>query len=222
MDPIRCSNCRCFINPYWEFKAGGEMVKCNLCFTTQKISDKHYAHQGDNGLPVNYEERPELYSGTYEFKVGEEFSIRPPVDPTYLFIIDVTVSSLETGIPHMVFASLRKIIEDKQLNGEEKARFGILCFDSRIHLVTMCPTSKKPKISTMVGNFDQCPLPLSSIQMQIEDFSDPSIWELLETIPDSFHRMGDISKAIPVRSLILITNMYRVFYNIQVVKTMWW
>jgi len=43
--------------------------------------------------------------------------------------------------------------------------------------------------------------------MQLEDFSDPGIWELLETIPDSFHRMGDTSKAIPIRSLILITNM---------------
>jgi hypothetical protein len=52
----------------------------------------------------------------------------------------------------------------------------------------------------MVGNFDQCPIPVSSILMTIEDFSDPEVFALLETIPDSFHRMGDISKAIPIRS----------------------
>jgi protein transport protein SEC24 len=165
-----------------------------------KIEDKQYAPLGDNGLPINYEDRPELYKGTYEFKVGEGYSIRPPIDPTYLFIIDVTVSSLESGIPHMVFQSLREIVKDKLLNGEEKARFGILCFDSRIHLVTINPAAKKPKIITMVGNFDQCPIPVSSILMTIEDFSDPEVFALLETIPDSFHRMGDISKAIPIRS----------------------
>ena len=125
MDPIRCSKCRCFINPYWEWKGNGEIVKCNLCHSNMKIDDKHYAPLGESGLPINYEERPELYKGTYEFKVGEDFSSRPPSDPTYLFLIDVSSSSLESGIPHMVFSSLRKLIEEKKLNGEDKARFGI-------------------------------------------------------------------------------------------------
>lgn len=59
----------------------------------------------------------------------------------------------------------------------------------------------------MVGNFDQCPIPLSSILMCIEDFSDPEVFALLETVPDSFIRMNDVTKAIPTRSLTLIANM---------------
>ena len=207
LDPIRCTKCRCFVNPYWEWKANGEIAKCNICSTNIKIDDKHYVPQGESGLPRNFEERPELYTGTYEYKVGEEFSSRPPTDPTYLFLIDVSASSLETGVPYMVFSCIRKQVEEKRLNGEEKARFGILCFDSRIHLITLNPYSHKPKVTTMVGNFDQCPIPLSSILMCIEDFSDPEVFAQQETIPDSFHRMNDLTKAVPIRSLTLISNM---------------
>jgi Sec23/Sec24 trunk domain len=123
-------------------------------------------------LPINYLKKPELYNAAYEFIVGEGFANKPPSDPTYLFVIDVTKSAIETGATAMAISAIKHAMKGCLLDGNEDARVGLICFDSKIHLISLNPTAKKPRILTMVGNFDKCPYPLSRILMSSNDFTD--------------------------------------------------
>jgi len=42
----------------------------------------------------DFEDRPELNYGTYDFVAGEDYMSRPPTPPVYFFIIDVSLKSV--------------------------------------------------------------------------------------------------------------------------------
>lgn len=44
--------------------------------------------------------RPELMYGTYEIKAPSTFSIREPLCPTYVFMLDCSINAFETGFLH--------------------------------------------------------------------------------------------------------------------------
>lgn len=94
------------------------------------------------------------------------------------------------------------------LNGAENAKVAIICFDSKIHLVTLDSVSKKPRIITMVGNFDTCPIPFEYLTFSNSDFVDEEQFNMIGQIADCFDPSAIIGNSIPVKSLLLLSNMY--------------
>lgn len=207
VEPLRCKKCKAFMNPFWEFQKNGEVAKCNLCNTLNKVDQRHYSPLNEDYLPINWEERPELTSGAFEIKVGEEFSNKPPSDPTYLFVVDVTPAAINSGVTHTALAGIQGLVQDKLLDGGENARVGIICFDSKIHLISLDSVSKKPRVMTMVGNFDTCPIPTYNLLFSSEDFVEDSQFDMISAIADCFDPDTKIGNSIPVKSLLLLSNM---------------
>ena len=65
-------------------------MKCNLCSNIDKVPDYYYKGLDSNGIIKGFEDSPELYSGSVEFVVNEDYTARPPKEPTYFFLIDIS------------------------------------------------------------------------------------------------------------------------------------
>ena len=51
------------------------------------VPDEYYSHLDMSGKRVDLYERPELCKGQVEFEAGREYCVRPPMFPTYLFLL---------------------------------------------------------------------------------------------------------------------------------------
>jgi len=205
--PMRCEECHCFLNPFWEFLGKGDRARCNLCNHVNVVPNEKYMPLNEYMVPTNFEERPELITGVYEMKVGEDFANKTPSDPSYLFIIDVTPKAIQTGATHAMLSCIQSAVNDNLLNGGVNAQIGIVCFDSKIHLVSMDSTTKKPIITSMVGSFQTCPFPLSHLTFCSDDLIGEGGDSIISAIADAFDPAKEVGDTIPVRSLLILGNM---------------
>lgn len=51
-----------------------------------------------NGRRCDLDQRPELSKGSVEFVAPTEYMVRPPMPPSYFFVIDVSVSAVRSGL----------------------------------------------------------------------------------------------------------------------------
>lgn len=98
VDVPRCSKCRAYVNPFFNFVKSGYKMICNLCHNEDNVPDYYYKGLDSNGYVKGIEDCPELTSGTVEFIVNENYSARPPKEPTYFFLIDISKSSYDNNI----------------------------------------------------------------------------------------------------------------------------
>lgn len=50
------------------------------------------------GRRVDLDQRPELIKGSVEFIAPAEYMVRPPMPPLYFFLIDVSISAVQSGM----------------------------------------------------------------------------------------------------------------------------
>lgn len=50
------------------------------------------------GSRVDLDQRPELIKGSVEFIAPAEYMVRPPMPPLYFFLIDVSISAVQSGM----------------------------------------------------------------------------------------------------------------------------
>ncbi|KAA8496455.1 Protein transport protein Sec24-like CEF [Porphyridium purpureum] len=116
--PLRCSRCRAYANPGFKFLSGGAKFECNLC---RQVCDTPPEHMGEvdraSGLRVDAlnGSRPEFQFGSVEYIVGSaDYLLRPPKPPAFVFVIDVSASSLTSGLAAVVINTLRYILNNAE------------------------------------------------------------------------------------------------------------
>ena len=92
----------------------------------------------------DFENNPELYSGSVEFVVNDDYTARPPKEPTYLFLIDISKSSYEQNIPYYSLNAIKACIQGNRFNGEKCCSIAIGFFDGKVHMVDL--KKRKPMI----------------------------------------------------------------------------
>lgn len=85
-------------------------MKCNLCHNVDFVPDYYQKELDQNGYVKDFANSPELYSGSVEFVVNDDYTARPPKEPTYLFLIDVSKSSFEQNIPYYALSAIKACI----------------------------------------------------------------------------------------------------------------
>lgn len=93
---VRCRRCRSYLNPYVEIMDQGSRWKCSLCFVVNDFPP-NYDFDTRREQYVDRSEKIELKCPIYEFIAPSEYMVRPPQAPAYLFVIDVSWSSVSTG-----------------------------------------------------------------------------------------------------------------------------
>ena len=82
--PIRCGRCKAYMNPYMRF-LDHLRFECNFCYFVTEVPHEYMCNLGANGKRTDWTERQELCRGTVEYVAPQEYMVRPPMAPTYLF-----------------------------------------------------------------------------------------------------------------------------------------
>ena len=94
---MRCRECRAYVNPFVKFIDNGSRWVCNFCRLDNQTESYYYAQTDKSGQRVDFNERSELYSGTVDFLASSEYMNRPPMPPTFVFLLDVSHQAIESG-----------------------------------------------------------------------------------------------------------------------------
>lgn len=75
-----------------------------LSFTA--VPGEYFCGLDASGRRYDTDQRPELSKGTVEFVAPTEYMVRPPMPPSYFFLIDVSVSAVRSGLLEVSFLSV--------------------------------------------------------------------------------------------------------------------
>lgn len=153
---VRCESCRGYINPYVTFTDGGARWICNLCNKPNAVPSPYFAQTDQSGKRVDLAQRPELYSSAVEIVASGEYMMRQPMPPTYVFLLDVSRSAVESGMLRVACDTILANLDS--LPGGERTMVGFLTVDSSIHFYSLRATAKQPQM-LVVTELDDIFLP---------------------------------------------------------------
>jgi protein transport protein SEC24 len=145
--PLRCAACRAYVNPHMRWEEGGRRMVCCFCAAPTDVPPDYHSHLDLHGARRDREERPELSRGSVEFATGAEYQVRPPVPPTFFFLIEVTAGAVASGAAAAACASLARLLDE--LPGGGRTRVGVATFDSAVHFYALPPGGGPPQMLVM-------------------------------------------------------------------------
>jgi protein transport protein SEC24 len=64
------------------------------------------------GLRQDFSDRTELNQGSVDFIASNEYMSRPPMPPSYIFVLDVSKPAIDTGYLGTCVATIKSVIEN--------------------------------------------------------------------------------------------------------------
>lgn len=190
---VRCRRCRTYINAYVMFTDGGRRWRCNVCSLLNEVPVDYFCPLDENGRRRDAGERPELSCGSVEFVAPTEYMVRPPMPPVYFFLIDVSLSAINSGMV-MVAAATIKASLDKLL-GFPRTQIGFMTFDSTLHFYNLKSSLTQPQMM-VVADLDDPFLPLPDDLLVNLSESRSVVDTLLDSLPSMFENNVNIESAL--------------------------
>jgi len=183
---IRCKTCRTYLNPFVTWEANGRRWTCNMCGHSQATPDSYHAHLDEHGKRVDRFQRSELHRGAVEYIAPGEYMVRPAQPPVFMFLIDVSYTSVITGLLDTVVASIKEaLLSGKMPNKDNRLQIGIITFDSALHFYNLSPTLGQPQM-LVVSDLEDLFLPLPDDILVNATESEGAIISLLDALPSLF------------------------------------
>ncbi|VDP99993.1 unnamed protein product [Trichobilharzia regenti] len=120
--PVRCIRCKAYMNPFMNFIDGGRRFQCPLCNGLTEVSAEYFAHLDHTGRRIDI-------LATAEYCKNSQL----PLPPAVIFLIDVSQSSIRSGVVQL-FCS--KFVERILPVLPNPLRVGFVTYDHRLHFYT--------------------------------------------------------------------------------------
>ena len=188
----RCRRCRSYINPFVTLIQN--RWKCNICGLNNDIPAGLF-YDEMNHITYDQYTRPELNHGVIEFLAPPQYMNRTPQPPIYVFVLDVSVSSIKNGL---LATAARTILEslDRLPNDAGETQVGFVAVDSKIHYFTL-PTEEEAESSMLViSDLDDPFLPAPSGLLGNITKARKSIESLLGKLGEIFQNNLDTKSAL--------------------------
>ena len=141
---VRCKDCRAYVNPFVKFIDNGQRWICNYCRIDNQTDGYYYSPLDKDGVRVDINDRPELYSGSVDLIASKEYMNRPPMPPTYIFLFDVSQEAINSGYLQQATSTIKGAIDEGTLPGGERTRVCFLAFDKNLYYFNLRSTLKQP------------------------------------------------------------------------------
>ncbi|KAF8310997.1 hypothetical protein DL93DRAFT_2169377 [Clavulina sp. PMI_390] len=185
--PLRCSECRGYVNPWTVWTLSGNHWVCNLCGTESMVPQNYFSPLDPNGRRVDLQNRPELRHGTVDFIVPKEYwapKPAPNMDDSFiqsippsaerrkpdclrtLFVIDVSMPSVACGAVGDICDSLRSLLCSDEPT-RAGWRVGFLTFSSSLHFYEFSSDKTQPSI-LVVSDLDDVFCPVQADHAYVE------------------------------------------------------
>lgn len=195
--PIRCRRCKAYINPGVVFVDGGRNFICNFCGTQNEVQGSYFCNLDHTGRRNDIESRPELRSGTVEYKATAQYHARPPVPISYLFVIDVSYASVKSGLVASAAQAIHSILDSLPIDATNgmttsSASIGIITYDSAVQFYNLSAGLSQPQMMVVTDTKDPF-VPLKSGLLVNAHNSHDVIVNLLSQLPHMFEHNVDSS-----------------------------
>jgi len=193
---VRCRKCRTYMNPYVQWESNGRKWICNMCRFTNETAQSYYAQLDQNGQRTDLYQKPELCNGAVEFIATGDYMVRAPQPPVYMFLLDTTLGSVQSGYLEECCNAIKNTINTIQQSseidnnsvvvpGSDRTLVSIMTFDSSLHFYNMDPSLSSAQM-VVVSDLDDLFLPLpDDILINLSENLD-QLCNLLDTIPSLF------------------------------------
>lgn len=135
--PIRCNRCATYINPHFRFIDGGRLFTCNMCGHSNQVPTDYFCNLDMSGTRLDIQSRPELTNGTCDFLVQNEYCARPPVPLSHIFCVDVSWSSINSGMLYTFTNAIRSFLYSGEFKHPDGMRVGFITFDKTVHFYNL-------------------------------------------------------------------------------------
>ena len=128
---FRCHRCRSYLNPYVKIHADANAWRCNIC----KFANEIPVVTGDSTrTPVVdiLTSRIETKNYVFDYLVPDGGPFQPEFAPIYVFMIDVSYNSVQTGLLNNTMEALSESLELIP-NKEGNAKVSVICVDDKLH-----------------------------------------------------------------------------------------
>ena len=189
---IRCKRCRTYINAFVHWVDHGRRWRCNICAQMNETPAAYFCHLDEQGLRRDRMERPELSKGVVEFIAPAEYMVRPPQEPSYFFVIDVSATAVRSGMLHSVANAIKQSLDD--LPGRNRTKIGFITFDNSVHYYNLGSDLAQPQM-LVVSDLKELFVPLpDNLLVNLND-SRSVVEAFLDNLPDMFVRNPVVSQS---------------------------
>ena len=155
------------------------------------VPDWYHSNLDANNLRRDRLQRPELCRGSVDYVVGKEFMIREPMVPTYLFVLDVSYSAVNSGLIDISIEAVREALQ-KIAEKSERAKAGIITFNHNVQFYVCDSNREYPQLMVMTDIDDPfAPVPVDQLLVEVNDEKGNFMLEsILDMIPDIYSTSG--------------------------------
>ena len=193
------------MNPGMRFLEGGRKFQCNLCGHMNEVPRDYFCNTGADGRRRDWSERPELCRGTVEFAAPAEYMVRPPMAPTYFFLIDVSYGAVASGATEAACrAAASTLAALGSLPWSGRVQVALATFDSAVQFFNLRSPGSAPQMLVVPDVNDvYAPLPRDLVGPLSEVAE--RVGKLLEAIPPmvASTRVSDCAAFAAVKGALL-------------------
>ncbi|KAK2961237.1 putative Protein transport protein SEC24 [Blattamonas nauphoetae] len=193
LQPIRCKNCRSYINPFVFFIDDGRRWKCNFCSSVNEVHQKYYsALDPQTGRRTDIMNHPELRHGSIEVLAPKEYRTTQAHPNAYVFVIDVSFVARRTGFTQIVLDSLSTRLESLIRQTAVDTLVSIVAYDeTAVHFFNLAPVpegaTKKVRIYSVTNTQNLIfPTITSNLLCPLHQIKDRLTYILITAIPALF------------------------------------
>jgi len=124
--PIRCRNCRAYMNPHVLWFAEGSKWSCNLCHIINECPQKYRANLDGKYQRRDRMQRHELHRGSVDYVAPKEMiESWCPKMPAFFFVIDVSTMAFRRDLVTLTVQSIHKTLVElrQRIRDQEESKF---------------------------------------------------------------------------------------------------
>ncbi|XP_065891062.1 protein transport protein Sec24D-like isoform X2 [Dysidea avara] len=187
--PIRCRRCKAYMNPFTRFVDGGRQFYCPFCQFSSEVPQEFFCHLDHQGRRTDIMERPELLFGSVEYVATKDYCKegRLPKPPAYIFMIDVSVTSLHLGLLSMLSQQMLKVLEKlpRDEGGSCPIQVGFVTYDKSLHFYNVLGSLAQPQMMVLT-DVEEVFVPIVDGFLVSVDESRPMLETLFSQLPTMF------------------------------------
>jgi protein transport protein SEC24 len=207
LEAVRCKKCRGYISPFTKFVEGGRLWVCTLCGFRNQVVASYYSRLNDAGEREDLAARPELTCGTVEYDAPQDYMVRAPQPPVYVFVVDVSYSAVSSGMVAAAAETIRESVGTLAANA--RTQFALITFDSTIHFYRIAADAGSPQMLVMPDLDDPfLPVP-EDLLVNLNDNK-----EAIDTLLESLPRMHESTHSVESATGPALTAAFSIMHRV--------
>lgn len=127
--------------------------------------------------------------GSVEVIAPSDYMIRPPQPPAFLFLIDVSLPAVASGLVDAACEGIGEAIRRDRLPGDSRTMVGIVTYDSSAHFYSLKAQHTRPQVF-VVPQVEDMFLPLSEdLFVPLQECKE-AVLSTLAALPDIWRSTG--------------------------------